>query len=74
MIHIKANNNGVAEVVFTGSTVDRAIDMALYPAIQHLVGRMDRRLRSLNRAVLREIQIGDRKASPALHANGAGCR
>jgi hypothetical protein len=53
VIVIKANPSRVEEVAFTGETpAERAIEAAVWPAIESIVDRLDCKLRRLNRAVL----------------------
>jgi hypothetical protein len=53
VIVIKANPARVEEVSFTGETpAERAIEAAVWPAIEGIVDRLDYKLRRLNRAVL----------------------
>ena len=57
MIVIKANPARVEEVSFTGeSPAERAIEAAVWRAIEPIVNRLDNKLRRLNRAVLQGLE------------------
>jgi len=57
VIVIRANPARIEEVAFTGVTEEeRAIEAATWPLIATLIDQLDRKLRSLNRAVLRELR------------------
>lgn len=57
MIVIKANPARIEEVAFTGaSAAERAIEAATWPVIAPLIEQVDRRLRSVNRAVLHALE------------------
>lgn len=58
MIVIKANPGRIEEVSFTGaSAAERAIEIAIWPVLESLVEKLDRKLRETNRAVLRKLAL-----------------
>lgn len=58
MIVIKLNPGKIEEVSFTGGTpAERAIEAATWPAIAPLIDRLDRKLRKICRAVLRQLEL-----------------
>ena len=65
MIVIKANPARVEEVSFTGETpAERAIEAAVWPAIERIVERLDTKLRTLNRGVLRRLDREETEQTP----------
>jgi hypothetical protein len=58
VIVIKANPGRVEEVSFTGETpAERAIEAAVWTAIEPIIARLDCKLRRLNRAVLLRLKL-----------------
>ena len=62
MIVIKASPSRIEEISFTGaSAAERAIEAAIWPVIEPLVERLDRKLMQTNRAVLRELALEEKE-------------
>jgi hypothetical protein len=57
VIVIKANPARIEEISFTGETAaERAIEAAVFTAVESIINQLDRKLRTLNRQVLAGLE------------------